>query len=137
MFWNGTLFPGGPSHSRAFLRSSSSQDFINCALTERKIATDATSAKRLERFARFSVLALRANIARIVTGLGHRDFCARLADSPLLQWFLHVGQNDSIKTFSKSSSDRFGQWVSEESLRVIHQKFTTPLAATAADNGTS
>ena len=113
------------------------QDFIDLALTDRKIDTAATSARLLERFARFSVLALRANIARILTGLGHRDFCARLADSPLLQWFLHVGQIDSIKTFSKSSSDRFGQWVSEESLRVINQKFTALLAATAADNGTS
>ena len=72
------------------------QDFIDIALTDRKIDTAATSARLLERFARFSVLALRANIARILTGLGHRDFCARLADSPLLQWFLHVGQIDPI-----------------------------------------
>lgn len=113
------------------------QDFINLALADRKIDTDATSAKRLERFARFSVLALRANIARILTGLGHRDFCARLADSALLQWLLHVGQVDSVKTFSKSSSDRFGQWVSEESLRTINQKFTALLAATGADNDAS
>lgn len=113
------------------------QDFINLALADRKIDTDATSAKRLERFARFSVLALRANIARILTGLAHRDFCVRLADSTLLQWFLHVGQVDSVKTFSKSSSDRFGQWVSEESLRTINQKFTALLAATGADNDAS
>lgn len=113
------------------------QDFINLALADRKIDIDATSAKRLERFARFSVLALRANIARILTGLGHRDFCARLADSALLQWLLHVGQVDSVKTFSKSSSDRFGQWVSEESLRTINQKFTALLAATGADNDAS
>jgi hypothetical protein len=113
------------------------QDCINLALADRKIDAEVTSAKRLERFARFSVLALRANIARILTGLAHRDFCARLADSPLLQWFLHVGQVDSVKTFSKSSSDRFGQWVSEESLRVINQKFTALLAATKADSGES
>ena len=106
------------------------QDFINLALTERNIDTSSTSAKRLERFARLSVLALRANIARILTGLAHRDFCARLADSPLLQWFLHVGEVDSVKTFSKSSSDRFGQWVSEESLRTINQRFTALLALT-------
>jgi hypothetical protein len=111
------------------------QDFINLALIDRNIDTDATSAKRLERFARFSVIALRSNIARILTGLAHRDFCARLADSQLLQWFLHVGQVDSVKAFAKSSSDRFGQWVSEESLRTINQKFTALLAATVADNG--
>lgn len=113
------------------------QDFINLALADRKIDTDATSAKRLERFARFSVLALRAAIARILTGLAHREFCARLADSSRLQWFLHVGQVDSVKTFSKSSSDRFGQWVSGESLRTINQNFTALLAGTGADNDAS
>lgn len=106
------------------------QDFINLALADRKIDTDATSAKRLESFARISVLALRANIARKLTGLAHREFCARLADSPLLQWFLYVGEVDSVKAFSKSSSDRFGQWVSEQSLRMINEKFTALLVTT-------
>jgi hypothetical protein len=113
------------------------QEFINLALADRKIDTEAASAKRLERFARFSVLALRSNIARNLTGLAHRDFCARLADSLLLQWFLHVGAVDSVRAFSKSSSDRFGKWVSEECLRVITEKFTALLAATEADNGGS
>ncbi len=40
---------------------------------------------------------------------------------------------DSVKTFSKSSSERFGQWVNEENLRVIYQKFTALLAITVAD----
>ena len=97
------------------------QDFINLALIERKIATVTTSAKILERFARYSVLALRSNIARRLTGLGHHDFRARIADSQILQWLLHVGEVDTIKVFSKSSSDRFGQWTSEESPRVINQ----------------
>ncbi len=113
---------------RILSASGLEQDFINLALTDRKIDTGASSAKRLERFARFSVLALRSNIARKLTGLAHRDFCARLADSPLLQWFLHVGEVDSVKAFSKSSSDRFGQWVSEESLRLINEKFIALLA---------
>ncbi len=104
------------------------QDFINLALTDREIDTAASSARRLERFARYSVLALRSNIARKLTGLAHRDFCARLADSPLLQWFLHVGEVDSVKAFSKSSSDRFGQWVSEQSLRLINEKLSALLA---------
>ena len=87
----------------------------------------------MERFARISVPALRSNIARKLTGLAHRDFCARLADSPLLQWFLHVGGVDSVKAFSKSSSDRFGQWLREESLRLINEKFISPLAAAGPD----
>lgn len=34
------------------------------------------------------------HIARMTTGLNHRDFCIRLADSALLQFFLHVGRVD-------------------------------------------
>ena len=48
-----------------------------------------------------------------------------------------MGEVDSIKVFSKSSSDRFGQWLSAESLRVINQKFNALLAATGADNDES
>ena len=61
------------------------EEFINLALTDWQIDTDALSSKRFERFARLSILAFRSNIARSLTGLSHRDFCARLADSPLLQ----------------------------------------------------
>ncbi len=47
-----------------------------------------------------------------------------------------MGGVDSVKTFSKSSSDRFGQWVSEKSLRAINEKFTALLAAAApGDSG--
>ncbi|MFU8894687.1 MAG: hypothetical protein ACNA8L_13785 [Luteolibacter sp.] len=106
------------------------QEFIDLAVADRGIDTAATSAKRLERFARFSVLAFRSNIARNLTGLGHRDFAARVADSQLLQWFLHVGQVDAVKVFSKSTSDRFRKWVGEESVRGINEKFNSLLAAT-------
>jgi hypothetical protein len=73
------------------------QEFINIALTEKGIDPTSATAKRLERLANYSVLAMRANIARDLTGMDHRDFCARLADSPLLQWFLQIGEIDTIK----------------------------------------
>ena len=55
------------------------QDFINLALADRMIDTDAISAKRLERFARFSVLALRSNIARKPTIKSSMEFIRKLA----------------------------------------------------------
>ena len=61
------------------------QEFINLALTGRKIDTDAIRPKRFVRFARLSVPAFRTNIARSLTGLSHRDFCAQLPDSLLLR----------------------------------------------------
>ena len=104
------------------------QEFINLALDDQQIDLATTSPKQLEWFANFSVMALRANIARDLTGLAHREFCTRLADSTLLQWFLQIGQIDTIKTFAKSTSDRLTRWVSEASLRRINQRFTALLA---------
>lgn len=106
------------------------QDFIKLALADRGFDPQAASASSLESFARLSVLALRSNIARVLTGLAHRDFCSRLADSALLQWFLHAGSIDSVKVFSKSSSARFGNWVGEASLRAINGKLIALLAST-------
>ena len=46
-----------------------------------------------------------------------------------MQWCLQVRYVDSVKTFSKNSSECFGRWVNEENLRVINQKFTAPITA--------
>lgn len=106
------------------------EEFITLTLTERKIDTRSTTAARIERFAKYSVLALRTNIARNLTGLDHRDFVTRLADSPLLQWFLRCGEMGSIKAFSKSTCDRLSRWASEQTVRDISEKLTALLAAT-------
>jgi hypothetical protein len=104
------------------------QEFINLALSDQQIDLATTSPKQLERFANFSVMALRANIARDLTGLAHRPFCVQLADSRLLQWFVQIGQLDVVNTFAKSTSDRFTRWVSEESVRRINERLTALLA---------
>lgn len=106
------------------------EEFITLTLAERAINTHSATAARLERFAKYSVLALRTNIARTLTGLDHRDFATRLADSPLLQWFLRVGEMGSIKAFSKSTSDRLSRWAGEQTVRVINEKLTALLSAT-------
>lgn len=56
--------------------SSLAQEFIGLPLVERGVNSASASARRLERFANWSVLALRANIAHSLTGLDHREFCA-------------------------------------------------------------
>jgi len=105
------------------------QEFINLTVADREFDTQTATAKQLDRFARFSALALRSNIARKLTGLDHREFCVRLTDSPLLQWFLHVGQVDSVKVFSKSTSARFSTWATAGSLHIINEKLTALLGA--------
>ena len=44
------------------------EQFITLTLAEREIDTPSSTAARLERFAKYSVLALRTNIARNLTG---------------------------------------------------------------------
>jgi hypothetical protein len=105
------------------------EEFITLMLTERGIDIHSVTAAYLDRLAKYSVLALRTNIARTLTGLDHRDFATRLADSPLLQWFLRVGEMGSIKVFSKSTSDRFSRWASEQTVRTINEKLIALLAA--------
>jgi hypothetical protein len=92
------------------------------------------SAKRIEAFSRKCVLALRGNIARHIKGMDHRDFCIRLADSPLLQWFLQIGRVDKVKAYAKSSSDRFARWIDEAGLRSINNRLIALLAGTGADS---
>ena len=98
------------------------QEFIRLALVDHASALVGASAKDLERFANLSVVAFRSNIARKLTGLAHREFCVRLADSALLQWFVKVGQIDTIKAFAKTTSDRFGHWLCEENVRSINEQ---------------
>jgi IS5 family transposase len=95
-------------------------EFLAFAVKDQGLDPAKASAKRLALFAQFSFVCLRAGIARKLTGLAHREFCARLADSPLLQWFLHVGQIDQVKVFAKSTSHRFDNWLTAESLRRIN-----------------
>jgi hypothetical protein len=83
------------------------------------------NARENRRFARISFVCLRGNVARYVLGLSHRDLCSRLADSPLLQWFLHIGEIDSVKVYAKSSSHRFESWVKPESMQSIIAKLNT------------
>lgn len=109
------------------------EEFIKLTLAERELGPKAISVVRLERFAKYSVLALRANLARTLTGLDHREFTTRLADSPLLQWFLRVGEMGSIKAFSKSTSDRLARWASEQTVRVINEKLNALLTTTTEE----
>lgn len=97
-------------------------EFIRLAMEHHGFDSAKLSAKQTDAFCRNSVLALRSNIARHFKKMDHRNFCIRLADSPLLQWFLQIGRVDKVKAFAKSSSDRFTRWIDEAGLRSINNK---------------
>lgn len=112
-------------------------EFVELSVRHHGLDLDTVSARRAEGFARISAIALRSNIARHLTGLGHRGFCTRLADSQLLQWFLRVGSvggAGGIKTFAKSTSDRFGRWLDEPQLLEINTRLTARLAESTSSS---
>jgi len=108
-------------------------EFITLAMEHHGMDCAKLSAKQTENFCRNSVLALRSNIARHFKGMDHREFCTRLADSPLLQWFLQIGRVNKIKAFAKSTSDRFSRWIDEDGLRKINNKLIALLASLGSD----
>ena len=117
------------------IASGLEDEFITLAMEYHGLDLAKSSARQTENFCRNSVLALRSNIARHFKEMDHREFCTRLADSPLLQWFLQIGRVNKIKVFAKSSSDRFSRWIGEAELRSINNKLISLLAApgTGAD----
>ena len=54
--------------------------------------------------------ALRCNIARILIKEGYRGFATRLADSPLLQFFVGIAEVDRVVVPAKSTLQRYFAW---------------------------
>jgi hypothetical protein len=66
--------------------------------------------------------ALRCNIARLLLKEQYRGFAARLADSPLLQFFCGISEVDRVVVPSKSTLQRYFVWWTEAEVRqLIHQ----------------
>lgn len=66
--------------------------------------------------------ALRCNIARLLLQYDYRQLAARLADSPLLQYFCGLSQIDCVNVPSKSTLERYDKWWPEEEVRqALHQ----------------
>lgn len=106
--------------------------FVQAAAAEHAVELEGASACACQRFARTSALALRCNVARVLTGLNYRNFAIRTAESGLLQWFLRIGEVDMIKVPSKSTLERFNQWVSEATMTPIQIKLLTQAVTPAS-----
>ncbi len=59
--------------------------FVQAAVAEDPAERVAATAAQLQSFARQSVLALRCNVARVLTSQTFRDFAVRAAESSLLR----------------------------------------------------
>ncbi|MFT6864623.1 MAG: hypothetical protein ACJAVK_003191 [Akkermansiaceae bacterium] len=112
-------------------------DFIALCVEHQQFDFKTATATRIETFSRHCVLALRSNIARHIKSMDHRDFCVRLADSYVLQWFLQIGRVEGVKAFAKSSSDRFAHIIDEAGLRAVNARLIALLAATGTPSNSS
>jgi len=66
--------------------------------------------------------ALRCNLARLLLAEDFRGFAARLADSPLLQYFCGISEVDRVLVPSKSTLQRYHLWWPETEVRsILHQ----------------
>lgn len=86
-------------------------------------------AKELAQVALHAARALRCNVVRQLLGEGCRGFSVRLADSPLLQRFCGIDRLDVIQVPSKSTLDRYGRWVEEETVRKVVDELDRSAAA--------
>lgn len=77
------------------------------------------SAKAQQNRQRHCRRALRCNIARLLIREDYRGFAARLADSPLLQYFCGVSELPSITVPSKSTLQRYDAWWPQADIRRI------------------
>lgn len=81
-----------------------------------------TSAKAQQNRQRHCRRALRCNIARSLIAEDYRGFAARLADSPLLQYFCGVSELPCITVPSKSTLERYDKWWSRADIRhIVHE----------------
>jgi hypothetical protein len=62
---------------------------------------------------------LRCNIARDLLHEDYRGFAARLADSPLLQFFCGIDEMDRVRVPSKSTLQRYDTWWPEAQVRKL------------------
>src|SRR5512143_1489747 len=94
------------------------QKDLTCWLGKRK-SNRARAQQTRQRHCR---RALRCNIARLLIGEDYRGFAARLADSPLLQYFCGVSELPCITVPSKSTLERYDKWWPQAEVRqAIHE----------------
>lgn len=89
-----------------------------------------SSAKAQQNRQRHCRRALRCNIARLLIQEDYRGFAARLADSPLLQYFCGVSELPCVTVPSKSTLQRYEAWWPQGDIRQIVQELLG-LGATA------
>jgi hypothetical protein len=104
---------------RLLLTSGVETQFIEQETRRWLSQTRCVSARSQQNHQLHSRRALRCNIARLLLKEDFRGFATRLADSPLLQFFVGIGEVDRVVVPSKSTLQRYHDWWKEAQVREI------------------
>jgi hypothetical protein len=98
------------------------RDFIARSVSHRRrlaVKRYQKSGKYEKLLREHSARALRCNLARVLLKEDFRSLSVRLADSPLLQRFVGIARLDAVVVPSKSSLQRYEQWLPENEVRAV------------------
>jgi hypothetical protein len=115
------------------------RDFIARSVSHRRpfaVKRYQKSGKYEKLVREHSARALRCNLARVLLKEDFRAFSVRLADSPLLQRFVGIARLDAVVVPSKSSLQRYEQWLPEGEVRAVVERLLQ-LAAQEESGATS
>ncbi len=121
-------------HIHQLLRDSGLEvQFIDADLQQWLNGHPHASTKAQQNRERHARQALRCNLARQLLQEDFRGLAARLADSPLLQWFCGISEVDRVCVPSKSTLERYDKWWPENQVhsltqQLLQQGATTPEA---------
>lgn len=113
------------------------RDFVARSLALRMGEASAryqASAKYRQVMQEHSARALRCNVARVLLGEDFRRMSIRLADSPLLQRFVGIARLDEVRVPSKSTLQRYEQWLPESELRAVVERLLVLAASPASES---
>jgi hypothetical protein len=121
--------------NQILIASGVERDFIGRSLElilAKASARYRSSAKYQLTMQEHSARALRCNIAGVLLKLDLRELSVRLADSPLLQRFVGIARLDKVRVPSKSTLNRYEQWLPESELRAVIERLLVLAASPEA-----
>ena len=88
-----------------------------------------SSVRQQQNFERHVLRAIRCELLRTLAQLDYRQMSVRLADSRLFQWFCRLEEVDGILAPSKSTLQRYTEFIQESQLTSRIQEWLARLAS--------
>jgi len=117
------------------VQSGLERDYIHrCEMQLAAGVRENASPKWLQRHRHHSMQALRSCLLKELSGLSYRALSARMADSELFRWFLHLGDEGLVRVPSKSTLQDYAARLPHEQMRPIIERLLAQVM-TPNENG--